>query len=236
MLELNKIYLGDCLEKMKEIDNESIDMILCDLPFGTTMNKWDSIIDLNKLWAQYERISKTNTAIVLNAQCPFDKILGVSNLKLLKYEWIWEKEAGTGFLNAKKYPLKSHENILVFCKGTHKYNPQMETGKPYTCKKGGPTNNYNKDSKDNIITINYGKRYPKTVLKFGRDKNKLHPTQKPLALYEYLIKTYTNEQDIVLDNCCGSGTSCLAAKNLNRNFIGIEKDENYHKIACERLK
>lgn len=235
MIELNKIYFQDCLEGMKLIDDKSVDVIICDLPFNTTMNKWDVLIPLDKLWVEYERIAKDTCAIVLNAQCPFDKILGCSNLKLLKYEWIWEKEAGTGFLNAKKYPLKSHENILVFCKSVHKYNPQMEIGKPYTCKKGGLTNNYNKDSKENIVTVNNGERYPKTVLRFPRDKNKLHPTQKPVALCEYLIKTYTNENDIVLDNCVGSGTTCLAAQNLNRNFIGFETDEKYYKIACERI-
>lgn len=235
MLEVNNIYLGDCLEVMKEIPDKTVDMVLCDLPYGTTQNKWDSVIPLDKLWTEYKRISKANSPIVLTAQTPFDKVLGCSNLQDLKYEWIWEKEAGTGFLNAKKYPLKSHENILIFCAGLHNYNPQMESGKPYTCKKGGLTENYNKDSKTDIITVNNGLRYPKTVLKFSRDKNKLHPTQKPLALFEYLIKTYTNEGDLVLDNCIGSGTTCLAAKNLNRRFLGIEKEEKYFKIAKERL-
>ncbi len=233
---IQKVILGDCLDEMTKFENNSVDLILADLPFGTTMNKWDSVISLDKLWLQYERVAKDDCAIVLNAQCPFDKVLGVSNLKILKYEWIWEKEAGTGFLNAKKYPLKSHENILVFCKGLHKYNPQMEVGKPYICKKGGPTDNYNKDTKTDIITVNTGERYPKTVLRFQRDKTRLHSTQKPVLLLEYLIKTYTNENDLVLDSCCGSGSTLVAAKNLNRQFIGIEKEEKYYNIALERLK
>lgn len=231
-----KLYNGDCLEVMKIIEDNSVDMILCDLPYGTTQNKWDSVIPLTKLWQQYERIIKDNGAIVLTAQTPFDKLLGCSNLKLLKYEWIWEKEAGTGFLNAKKMPLKSHENVLVFYKNSPMYNPQMEVGLPYKCKKGGGTTNYNKDSKDNILTVNSGERYPKTILRFNRDKNKLHPTQKPVALFEYLIKTYTNENNLVLDNCMGSGTTGVACQRLNREFIGIELDETYFNIAKQRIE
>ena len=225
----------DCLEGMKEIDDGSVDMILCDLPYGTTQNKWDSVIDLDKLWKQYKRVIKQNGAIILTAQSPFDKILGSSNLVMLKYEWIWEKEAGTGFLNAKKSPLKSHENILVFYNKQPVYNPQMEKGIAYVCKKGGGTTNYNKDSKDNIVTTNKGERYPKTVLRFNRDKNKVHPTQKPVALFEYLIKTYTNEGDLVLDNCIGSGTTAVAALNTKRNFIGFELDKGYYDIANKRI-
>ena len=233
---INKIYLGDCLELMKDIPDKSVDMILCDLPYGTTQNKWDCVIDLSKLWGNYERIIKDNGAIVLTAQTPFDKVLGVSNLKLLKYEWIWQKEAGTGFLNAKRMPLKDHENILVFYKSTPIYNPQMTQGKPYICKKSHHGTNYGKDVIDVVVTKSNGERYPKTIIKLPRDKQKLHPTQKPVALFEYLIKTYTNEGETVLDNCIGSGTTAIACINTNRNFIGIEKDEHYFNLANERIK
>ena len=227
---------GDCLEEMKNIEDGSIDMILCDLPYGTTQNKWDSIIPLNRLWKQYKRIIKDNGVIVLTAQQPFTSVLVVSNYKLFKYGWVWVKEAGTGFLNAKKYPLKNNEDILVFCKKPHKYNPQMRKANAYVCKKGGGTKNYNKDIKDVIVTVNEGERYPLTTLYFQRDKTKLHPTQKPVALMEYLIKTYTNKRDLVLDNCMGSGTTGVACKNTDRDFIGIELDKDYFKISEARIK
>ena len=230
-----KLFKGDCLEIMKDIPDKSVDMILCDLPYGTTKNKWDSIISLDKLWEHYNRIIKDNGAIVLFAQTPFDKVLGVSNLKMLKYEWIWEKEQGTGFLNAKKMPLKNHENILIFYKKLPIYNPQMRKGKPYTLERNTFTPNYGKQV-DMVRTENTGERYPLTILKFKRDKEKLHPTQKPVALLEYLIKTYTNEGEIVLDNCMGSGSTGVACLNINRKFIGIEKDEEYFNIACNRIK
>ena len=230
-----KLYKGDCLEIMKDIQDKSVDMILCDLPYGTTQNKWDSIIPLDKLWEQYNRIIKDNGAITLFAQTPFDKVLGVSNLKMLKYEWIWEKEQGTGFLNAKKMPLKNHENILIFYKKPPIYNPQMRKGKPYTLERNTFTVNYGKQV-DMVRTENTGERYPLTILKFKRDKEKLHPTQKPVALLEYLIKTYTNEGEIVLDNCMGSGSTGVACMNTNRKFIGIELDENYFNIAKERIE
>lgn len=239
MLEINKLYLADCLEKMKEIDDKSIDLILADLPYEVTArNKWDVIIPFDKLWESYERIIKDNGGIVLTATQPFASQLVMSNLKLFKYEWIWEKCTGTGFLNAKRQPLRNHEQILVFYKSQPTYNPQFTEGKPYKCKQGGHGTNYNDrglETKE-VITINDGKRYPLTVQKFNKDKEKLHPTQKPLALFEYLIKTYSNESDLILDNTMGVGTTCLAAKNLGRNYIGIEKDENYYSIAVERLK
>ena len=236
-MDLNKeinLIQGDCLEKMKEIPDKTIDMILCDLPYGKTRNKWDSVISRDKLWEQYNRIIKDNGAIVLFAQTPFDKVLGSSNLKMLKYEWIWEKEQGTGFLNAKKMLLKN-ENILIFYKKPPIYNPQMKKGKPYTLERNTFTVNYGKQV-DMVRTENTGERYPLTILKFKRDKEKLHPTQKPVALLECLIKTYTNEGEIVLDNCMGSGSTGVACINTNRNFIGIEKDENYFNIACNRIK
>ena len=227
---------GDCLELMKDIPDKSVDMILCDLPYGTTQNKWDSVIDLEMLWKQYTRIIKDNGAIVLTAQSPFDKVLGMSNIKMLKYELIWEKEQGTGFLNAKKMPLKSHENILIFYKKLPTYNPQMRTGfKPYVAVRNTATSNYGKQV-DSVTTISNGDRYPLSILKFKRDKDRIHPTQKPVVLMEYLIKTYTNEGDLVLDNTMGVGTTGVACKNLNRNFIGIELDEEYFNIAIKRIK
>jgi site-specific DNA-methyltransferase (adenine-specific) len=225
------------------IDDKSVDLILCDLPYGTTNCKWDTIIDLNKLWVEYKRVIKPNGAILLFAQTPFDKVLGSSNLGMLRYEWIWEKTQATGHLNAKKMPMKSHENILVFYNKKPTYNPQKTTGHK-------PINSYTKYVKTQNNTEIYGKvkkeisgggetdRYPRSVLKFPSDKQTscLHSTQKPLALCEYFIKTYTNEGDLVLDNTAGSGTTGLVAKNLNRNYILIEKDETYFKVIEERLK
>ena len=226
---------GDCLEIMKDIPDKSIDMILCDLPYGTTKNKWDSIIDLTELWCGYERIIKDNGAIVLFSQMPFTAELVHSNLKLFRYEWIWEKENGTGFLNAKKMPLKIHENILVFYKKLPIYNPQMRTGfKPYKCKQGRHSTNYGAYEQGHITESN-GERYPIDIIEFKKDTG-LHPTQKPVALLEYLIKTYTNEGDVVLDNCMGSGSTGVACVNTNRNFIGIELDEKYFEIAKNRIE
>lgn len=229
------LRLGDCLELMKDIQDKAIDMILCDLPYGTTKNKWDSIIPLNELWEQYERIIKDNGAIILFSQMPFTIFLAESNFKYLKYEWIWEKEQGTGFLNSKKMPLKNHENILVFYKKQPTYNPQMRTGfKSYVTKKGHHGSNYGNDK--GAITISNGERFPLDVIKFKRDKEKLHPTQKPVALLEYLIKTYTTEGELVLDNCMGSGSTGVACINTNRKFIGIELDENYFNVAKKRIE
>ena len=233
------LMIGDCLERMKEIRDGSIDMILCDLPYGTTQNNWDSVIELDRVWVEYWRIVKPNAAIVLTAQTPFDKVLGVSQLRYLKYEWIWEKTTATGHLNAKKMPMKAHENVLVFYKNLPAYNPQKTTGHK-------PANSYTKHQDDGT---NYGKtksgisgggqtdRFPRSVQLFQTDKQKsaLHPTQKPVALMEYLIKTYTNEGETVLDNCMGSGTTGVACKNAGRNFIGIEMDEGYFNIAKERI-
>ena len=246
----NTIHKGDCLELMpKIIKDKSIDMIFCDLPYGTTKCKWDSVIDLPKLWSEYERVIKDNGAILLFAQTPFDKVLGASNLKLLRYEWIWEKTQATGHLNAKKMPMKAHENILVFYKKLPIYNPQKTTGHERKVSKGYQRDICIKrrDEKwgDNYL---YGKettapdydsteRYPRSVLTFASDKqkSKLHPTQKPLSLIDYMIKTYTNEGDLILDNCAGSGTTGLGAKNLNRNFIMMEQDPDYYEIACKRV-
>jgi DNA modification methylase len=249
-MKVTEIYKGDCLELMpKLIDDKSIDMIFCDLPYGTTNCRWDSIIDLPKLWNEYERVIKDNGVILLFAQTPFDKVLGASNLKLLKYEWIWEKTQATGHLNAKKMPMKAHENILVFYKNLPTYNPQKTDGHERKVSKGYQRDICIKrrDEKwgDNYL---YGKettapdydsteRYPRSVLTFASDKqkSKLHPTQKPLALIEYMIRTYTNEGDLILDNACGSGTTGLGAKNLGRNYIMMEQDPEHYETACKRV-
>ncbi|SER87634.1 site-specific DNA-methyltransferase (adenine-specific) [Psychrobacillus sp. OK032] len=234
-LAINEVHEGDCLTLMKRIDDGSVDMVLCDLPYGTTRNKWDSIIPLDELWAEYERIIKDNGAIVLTAQTPFDKVLGVSNLKLLKYEWVWVKQKGTGHLNAKKMPMKNHENILVFYKKPPLYNPQFTEGEPYD--KGTQkvtSSNYGNQKGARYVNTD-GKRYPKSAIFFNTVERGLHPTQKPTELFEYLIRTYTNEGDTVLDNCLGSGTTAIAAINTNRNFIGIEREPEYVAIAKRRI-
>lgn len=227
-------YNDDCLNTLKIIPNNSVDMVLCDLPYGTTKNKWDCNIPLEPLWEQYERIIKQNGCIALFAQTPFDKVLGASNLKMLKYEWIWQKQQGTGFLNAKKMPLKIHENILIFYNKPPIYNPQMRTGfKPYKCASGKGSSNYG--SQVSVVTENDGERYPIDIITYPYDKQKLHPTQKPVALCEYLINTYTNENDLVLDNCMGSGSTGVACVNTNRRFVGIEIEDKYYNIANERI-
>jgi len=242
-MKRNEIHKGDCLELMpKLIEDKSVDMIFCDLPYGTTKCKWDSVIDLPKLWKEYERIIKDNGVILLFAQTSFDKVLGASNLNLLRYEWIWEKTQATGHLNAKKMPMKAHENILVFYKKLPTYNPQKTEGHK-------PINSYTKYVKTQNNTEIYGEmkqeisgggetdRYPRSVLTFASDKqkSKLHSTQKPLSLIEYMIKTYTNEGDLILDNTAGSGTTGLGAKNLKRDYIMIEQDPDIYEIACKRL-
>lgn len=234
-----QLLQGDCLKVMNLIPDGSVDMVLCDLPYGTTQNKWDCPIDLDKLWKHYNRIIKKNGCIALFAQCPFDKVLGFGNLKMLRYEWIIEKTKATGHLNAKKAPLKAHENVLIFYKRKPVYHPQMTEGHT-------PVHSYTKHTTDGSC---YGqtktgisgggstKRYPRDVITFKWDtqKSALHPTQKPVALLEYLIKTYTNKGDTVLDNCMGSGSTGVACVNTDRNFIGIELDEKYFKIAKERI-
>lgn len=231
-----ELWNGDCLELMKYIPDGSVDLVLCDLPYGTTKNKWDTCIPLEKLWPEYKRVVKKNGAIVLFAQTPFDKVLGASNLDMLKYEWIWEKPQGTGHLNAKKMPMKSHENILVFYRQLSTYNPQWEWGTPYKSTSGSPSTNYGKQ-KDSVTTTSDGRRYPKDVLRFGKAETvkHLHPTQKPVALLEYLIKTYTDSGDTVLDNCMGSGSTGVACANTNRRYIGIELDDDYFNIAKQRI-
>jgi DNA modification methylase len=240
-----KLILGDCLEKMKDIPDGSIDLVLVDLPYGTTRNTWDSVIPLEHMWREVLRVTKNNGAMVFTTQAPFSAVLMTSNIALFKYEWIWQKDAGTGHLNAKCAPMKDHENVLVFSRGASSftkdpsrsmtYNPQMVAGTPYEQKQGSKSANYDPNWQKQVTTTNKGERYPKTVQKFNRDKEKLHPTQKPVALMEYLIKTYTNENETVLDFTMGSGTTMVACQNLNRNGIGIELDITYYDIACKRI-
>ena len=231
-----KTILGDCLEVLPTIEDNSVDMLLADLPYGTTACKWDSVIPLDKLWEQYDRICKKNAAMVFTAMQPFTTILAASNIDNLRYEWIWEKPQGTNPMNVKIMPLKSHENILVFYREKPTYNPQMWYSTPYsgfssdTAKIGEVYGNAESKHRDNPE----GSRYPKTVIKHKQEKG-YHPTQKPVGLMKYLIKTYTNEWDVVLDNTMGSGTTGVACVHTNREFIGIEKEEEYFKIAEKRL-
>lgn len=239
-LQLNEIYNIDCLIGMQDIPSKSIDMILCDLPYGTTQNEWDSVIPLDKLWKQYERIIKDNGAIVLTAQTPFDKVLGASNLNLLRYEWIWEKTSATGHLNAKKMPMKAHENVLVFYKKLPTYNPQKTSGHERKISKAQHKVNSKQSTNYNSYALSSyesTERYPRSVQVFSTDKQKeaIHPTQKPVSLFEYLILTYTNPGEVVLDNCIGSGTTAIACVNTNRNFIGFEKDSTIYSAACQRI-
>ena len=240
MLELNKIHHGDCLELMKDIPDESVDMILCDLPYGTTACKWDTIIPFEPLWEQYERVIKDNGAIVLTGAQPFTSNLIMSNPKLFKYALIWDKKKSSSALHAKIQPLRVHEDILVFGKKKTTYNPQMRKGKPRVDKKAIIKNGEAFGGKE--IERKYenkeGLYYPKSILEISNanQKGKVHPTQKPVDLFEYLIKTYTNEGETVLDNCIGSGTTAIAALNTNRFFIGIEKEKEYVDIANKRIE
>lgn len=229
------IILGDCLEEMPKIPDRSVDMILCDLPYGTTACKWDTIIPFEPLWKQYKRVIKDNGAIVLTATQPFTSALVMSQPKLFKYCWTWDKMTARGHLVAKIRPMQQTEDVAVFGINKIKYFPIMiQREKPIKgkeCKRteimGGKSTGYEKV---------YTHKYPKTLLQVKPEKNTLHPTQKPVALFEYLIKTYTNEGDLVLDNCAGSGTTGVACQNLNRQFILIEKEEKFIEIIKNRLK
>lgn len=237
MLEINKTYLGDCLEVMKLIDDKSIDMILCDLPYGTTACKWDTIIPFELLWLQYKRIIKNNGAIVLTGREPFTSALIMSNIKNYKHKWVWNKKQSGSFQNAKYMPLQIEEDIIIFSYDRCNYYPIMRKGKMRMRgnAKGvsgvvgcGLVNGYK----------NYSDFYhPINIIEFVNGRiGKLHPTQKPTALFEYLIKTYTNEGDLILDNCAGSGTTGIACINTNRNYVMIEKEEKYFNIIENRIK
>ena len=255
MVKIENITLlnGDCLKMMKEIPDNSIDMVLCDLPYGTSASSWDKKLPMNDLWNEYKRIIKHNRAIVLFSQQPFTSLLITSNIEMWKYNWIWEKDNGTNFMNSHFCPLKITEDICVFGNGATSfvkngenliYNPQFSEGKPYSIISGNQKSNSavvrgGKGGRDDVggyKTENDGKRYPKNLIKFNRDKDKLHPTQKPVSLCEYLIQTYTNEGDVVLDNCMGSGTTGIACLNTNRKFIGMELDDTYFEIAKKRIE
>ena len=234
-----QLYKGDCLEMMKDIKDKSIDMILCDLPYGITRNKWDSIISFDELWKGYKRIIKDNGVIVLTSQGIFTAKLILSNEKWFKYKLVWEKSKATNFLNAKKQPLRKHEDICVFYNKQPQYNPQMTEGEPYDkgVRKNQLTGSYGDFNPVHVKSE--GMRYPTDVVHFKTAETEgktYHPTQKPVALLEYLIKTYTNEGDLVLDNCMGSGSTGIACLNTNRKFIGIELDDNYFEIAKERIE
>lgn len=231
---------GDCLERMKEIPDGSIDMVLCDLPYGTTQNKWDCVIPLSDLWLEYNRVCKRNAQIVLTAMQPFTAALVMSNIKNFKHDWVWEKTAPSGHLNAKKMPMRAHESVLVFCNGRGIYNPQKTFGNARKVSTAQHRRNSKKSDsygKFGLHSYDSTERYPRSVIKFKSDKQKsaLHPTQKPVALMEYLIRTYTNESMVVLDNTMGSGTTGVACVRTKRNFIGIERDEDYFKIASDRI-
>jgi site-specific DNA-methyltransferase (adenine-specific) len=232
-----RLILGDCLEKMSDIPDGSVDMVLCDLPFETTRCKWDVVIPFEPLWAHYKRVCKPNAAIVLFGMEPFSSRLRMSNTTDFKYDWVWEKTHGTGFLNAKKQPIRTHETISVFYSEQPTYNPQKTSGHPRktATKRKDVTEVYGKQKGEH--TYDSTDRYPRSVQLFASDKQKsaLVPTQKPVALCEYLIRTYTNVGDTVLDNSMGSGTTGVAAQNLNRHFIGIEKDETHFNIAHDRI-
>lgn len=245
-----EIWLGDCLELMEDIEDRSIDMILCDLPYGTTACKWDIVLPFNQLWDQYKRIIKETGAIALFGSEPFSSKLRISNIDMFKYDWIWEKSKASNYVHARFQPLKAHEIISIFSKSPAaqnkkswmKYFPQKTKGSPYYY---GSNNGRNNEilskgagnKKPKFIENDSGLRFPRSVQYFrtAESEGNYSPTQKPVALLEYLINTYTNEKDLILDNCAGSGSTLIAAKNLNRQFIGIEKEKSYYDICLERL-
>lgn len=239
---MNYCIWGDCLEVMERLPKGKVDMVLCDLPYGTTQNKWDSVLPLLELWNRYDDLLKLNGPTVLTAMQPFTSKLVTSNIDNFKYDWVWRKPKATGHLNAKKQPLRDKEDILVFYRMQCTYNPQFVNGTPYKNKAGkdhsattsmtgsyGAFTNYRED--------NEGIRYPKQVLEFNVvQRDTIHPTQKPVPLFEYLIKTYTNPGELVLDNCAGSGTTGVACHNTNRRFVLIEKEWEYFRVMVERLR
>ena len=237
-----KLYNNDMFDVFPNIKPQSVDLLLTDFPYGTLnkkRNEWDKIIDYDKFWYYVDILCKPNCAIVSTAAQPFTSVLISTNYANFKYCLVWEKSKSTGYLNAKKQPMRSHEDIVVFYKKQPTYNPQMTVGKPYD--KGKAVRDaiqYGKQTKSVHVKNTEGTRYPRSVLYFktAEDEGKLHPTQKPIALYEYLVKTYSNEGDTILDPCMGSGTTGIACLNTDREFIGIERDENYYTIAEERLK
>ena len=233
---ITKLLQGDCLELMKKIPNNSVDMILCDLPYGTTRNKWDVIIPFEALWERYNHIIKKNGVIALFCDGLFMAELMQSNKKMWRYNLIWDKQRGSDFLNANVKPLKCHEEISIFYKKKPTYNKQLWYSTPYKLTKNGNlSDNYGNRKTAYTESLN-GARNPLSILSYSKNGSRLHPTQKPVELCEYLIKTYTNENGVVLDNFMGSGTTGVACVNTNRNFIGMELDENYFNIAKDRIE
>ena len=237
MIELDTLYNEDCLEGMKRIPDGSVDCVICDLPYGTTACAWDSVIPFDKLWEQYRRIVKPTGAIVLFGAEPFSTTLRMSNLKEYKYDWTWEKEQGVNQYLCKVQPLRIVENIMVFYRETCTYNPQMSKGTAYITKRTLGCDCYG--DKKEVKTENKGERYPVNLLRFSRDLaegERFHPTQKPVDLLRYLVLTYTNEGDTVLDNCMGSGTTAIACIKERRHFIGFELSKEYFDKAVRRIK
>jgi site-specific DNA-methyltransferase (adenine-specific) len=250
MLQTNQIYLGDCLEKMQEIDDKSIDCIICDLPYGSTQNSWDIIIPFDKLWEQYERIRKDNCVIALFGSEPFSSYLRMSNIKNFRYDWVWHKSKPSGIALAKKQPMRNHEVVSIFYPSnfyaiqeeregfTEKSKARFASGKNFGSYRNHGESTTGLEKQEELKPISL-LRNPTSIKKFASIPNRLgtlHPSQKPIDLLEYLIKTYTQENDLILDNCFGSGSTLVAAKNLNRQFIGIEKNEVYFEIARKRLE
>ena len=234
-----RLLLGDCLARMAEIPDGSVDMVLCDLPYGTTQNKWDAVIPFEPLWAHYWRILKPNGVAVLTAAQPFTSALVMSQVRACRYLWVWDKvNRPTGHLNAQLQPMRQTEDVVVFYRAQSTYIPQMTQGRPYTATGSKISSNYGDQVQS--TTVCDGLRYPRNLLEIAADERgtagRVHPTQKPVALMEYLIRTYTHEGETVLDNCFGSGTTGVACVNAGRKFIGIERDPDYFSIACKRIE
>jgi site-specific DNA-methyltransferase (adenine-specific) len=224
---------GDCFEHMAGLADGSVDMVLCDLPYGTTQNKWDSVLPLDRLWADYWRVCKLGGAVVLTCGQPFTSVLGASAIKNLRYSWVWEKGNSTGHLNAKRQPMRLHEDVIVFCRTSPPYNPQGVVDCDKITRRGHNGTNFGKSGSENRQTQT---NYPRSIIRIPTDPKGFHPTQKPVALFEYLIRTYTNPGDLVLDNCAGSGTTAIAAENCGRRWVCIEKDPDYYARAVERVQ
>lgn len=231
-----QLFNGDCLELMKSIPDKSVELVLCDLPYGVTQNKWDTVLPFDKLWEQYLRIGTDNASYVLTGTQPFTSMLVMSNTKMFKYDWTWQKQKGTGHLNCKIQPMKDKEDILVFAKEKPTYNPQMTAGKPFTAR-GGTVPSENYGNYTSFRNDNLGTRYPKQVIQFRSlaSNHRVHPTQKPVDLMEYLINTHSNVGDCVMDNCMGSGSTGVASVRSHRRFIGIEFSQEYFTIAEKRI-